>query len=160
LAVIRPFPQFLDEPVAAGDANLAQSQAVERRGDQGAHVPLVQVACGAGDAALHVDVGQTVGHEVGEQAARVSVVSAGWGSDRATSLAFSARSAAAAVAPLLCTCRVLPSQSRYRVRASKRAGGTSRMVVSPTVPIVSRGRGLISPPSLCSALLRHPPLDG
>ncbi|MBB5842844.1 hypothetical protein HD599_001167 [Conyzicola lurida] len=68
--VVRPFSQLLDEPVAAGDSDLAQRQAVERRGDQGAHVALVQVAGGAGDAALRVDVRQPVRHEVGEQAVR------------------------------------------------------------------------------------------
>jgi len=42
----------------------------------------------------------------------VSVVSPGCSSDRSISLAFSPRSAAAAVATELCTWRVLPSQSR------------------------------------------------
>ena len=74
----------------------------------------------------------------------VSVVSAGCSWDRSTNLAFNARSAAAAAAavPVLCTWRVLPPQSRYRVRASKRPDGIFRVVMSPTVPIASRGRDI------------------
>lgn len=111
--VARPFRQLFDEPVAAGDADLAQGQAVERRQHQSS-------------------------------------------SDRSTSLAFDARSAAAAVVPVLCTWRVLPPQSRYRQRASKRPDGILRVVRSPTVPIVSRGRDIRSPPVGGFALLGDP----
>jgi hypothetical protein len=86
----------------------------------------------------------------------VSVVSADCSSDRSTSRAFNARSAAAAVAPELCTWRVLPSQSRNRVRASKRPDGTFRVVMSPTVPMASSGLDIRSLPILCFALLGDP----
>jgi len=42
------------------------------------------------------------------------------------------------------------------VRASKRPDGTFLMVMSPTVPMVSRGRGIRSPPVGGFALLGHP----
>ena len=65
---------------------------------------------------------------------------AGWSSERPASFFFSARSAALAVSAVACTIRERPSQSRYRVRASNRPDGRIRVVISPKLPMVSRGR--------------------
>ena len=72
----------------------------------------------------------------------VSVVSADCSSDRSTSLAFNARSAALAVAPEHCTWRLWPSQSWYRVRATYRPVGDMRVLMSPKMPMLNRCRAI------------------
>lgn len=66
--------------------------------------------------------------------------------------AFNAVRAALTLSLVADTCRVRPSQSRKRVDARNRWGVTSRVVISPKVPIGSRGRPDISahlPVAMC-----------
>src|SRR5690606_32965347 len=65
---------------------------------------------------------------------------------RSASFAFNRCSAARFVSPVACTSRDFPSQSRYLARAVTRPFDAVWNPIVPNVPMVRRGRLIVSPP--------------
>jgi hypothetical protein len=102
------FKDALDSPPSRVEP---KGDLLKKREDEGAHVPLVEVPCRAGEAVFEFHAFQPVFDQGCERAVGAHSGEPEWNSERSASFFFSARSAASLVVAVDWTSRPHPSQS-------------------------------------------------